>query len=383
MKILIAPNAFKGSLSSPEICHSLKDGILRSAPHAEIETVPLGDGGDGTLEVLVDLWEGTLEAQTVQGPLSRPVEAPIGFDLDRKRAVIEMARASGLALLGDKEKNPLFTSSFGTGQMLRIAIDSGVQEIFLGIGGSATNDGGAGMGAALGFDHMNGDGESLIPRGGNLDAIEQIIPPEFQNWPRVTVLCDVTNPLCGHNGASAVYGPQKGATSDQVRMLDRNLDHLARLWQRDLGRVVAHIPGSGAAGGMGGGAMAYLDARLVSGTDVLFEMTDLDERVQWADLVITGEGALDLTTLQGKIPGRVADLALKYKKKCIGICGLLQLEDVAPFENAGFTRILEIAPTEIPSDERIRDAEKWVFETGRNIGNAMAWPSILKFPNRC
>ncbi|MCB9782299.1 MAG: glycerate kinase [Candidatus Omnitrophica bacterium] len=372
MKILIAPNAFKGSLSSPEICHSLKDGILRSAPHAEIETVPLGDGGDGTLEVLVDLWEGTLEAQTVQGPLSRPVEAPIGFDLDRKRAVIEMARASGLALLGDKEKNPLFTSSFGTGQMLRIAIDSGVQEIFLGIGGSATNDGGAGMGAALGFDHMNGDGENLIPRGGNLDAIKQIIPPEFQNWPRVTVLCDVTNPLCGDNGASAVYGPQKGATPDQVRMLDRNLEHLARLWQRDLGRDVAHIPGSGAAGGMGGGAMAYLDAHLVSGTDVLFEMTDLDERVQWADLVITGEGALDLTSLQGKIPGRVADLALKYKKKCIGICGLLQIEDVTPFENAGFTKILEIAPMEIPTKERIRDAKKWVFETGRHIGNAVA-----------
>ncbi len=371
MKILIAPNAFKGSLSAVDVCDRLTDGIHSVAAKVKIDCVPLADGGDGTLEVLVNLWDGYTEEITVQGPQGRPVHCPVGFDKEGRLAVIEMARASGLALLKDSERNPMTTSSFGTGELIRQAFDSGVEHVFLGIGGSATNDGGAGMGAALGFEHQDEDDESGLPCGGTLDQIVRILPPNPWQPAKVTVLCDVTNPLCGENGASYVYGPQKGATPEQIRQLDQNLRHLSDLWKRDLGKDVATLPGSGAAGGMGGGAMAYLNADLVSGTDVLFDMTHLEEKVRGTDLIITGEGAIDRTSLQGKIPGRVAELAKKGNKRCFGVCGRLLEKEGEFLRDFGFNEVLEIAPPEIPIEERIRDASKWMIETGRKIGRAV------------
>ena len=371
MKILIAPNAFKGSLGSPDVARLLSRGIRSIDPNFEVESIALADGGDGTLEVMVSLWEGFTQETPVHDPLGRPIRAAIGFDRAKSRAVIEMARASGLALLSNEERNPLLTSSHGTGELILATLEAGVREVYLGIGGSATNDGGAGMAAALGFLHVDKNGKTIQPNGGTLDDIAKILPPREPSALerlKVTVLCDVTNPLCGEDGASRVYGAQKGATPEQVEQLDRSLLRLSEIWKRDLGRDVAKTPGSGAAGGMGGGAMAYLGAELVSGTKVVFAMTDIEEKVKESDRVVTGEGTLDRTSLVGKIPGRVANLARKYNKPCYGVCGVCPEPDPTVFHEAGFTDIWEIAPSEISIEERILNAPEWVFQTGVRIG---------------
>lgn len=231
------------------------------------------------------------------------------------------------------------------------------------------------MAAALGFEHRDESGEWVDPRGENLLGIARICSPETHPLPeglKVTVLCDVDNPLCGEQGASRVYGPQKGATPDQIERLDRGLAQLSELWKRDLGKNVEALPGAGAAGGMGGGAVAYLNARLVSGTEVVFDLTDLESRIKAADVVITGEGAFDATTLSGKIPGRVAELAKRHSKPCFGVCGALRLTETKRFFEAGFTEIHEIAPAEVPPSDRIARAKMWMVETGRRLGERIS-----------
>ena len=322
MKILIAPDKFKGSLSAQEVCVALSKGLKNANPNIEIITRPMADGGDGSLKVLahyVDLKTITLE---VEDPLFRPIDA--SYSMAGNTAYIEMAAASGLALLKEKERNCMETSSFGTGELILDAIRKGATTIYLFIGGSATNDGGMGIAAALGWSFYNKNGELLVPTGENLRAVTKIdgsflfYKPAKVNF---KVICDVNNPFYGENGAAYVYAPQKGASPDEVKILDDGLRNLTEQLKAGNHREISNIPGAGAAGGVGGGAIAFLDAELVSGISTFLEITALEKEIDSCDLVITGEGKLDVQTEQGKVISGVCELAAKYDKRVIAVCG--------------------------------------------------------------
>lgn len=374
MKILLAPNAFKESLSAVQVARILGDSLEEALPDSRIERVPLADGGDGTLEVLVELWKGSFRTIATEDPLRRPIEAEVGLSADGKSAIIEMARISGLALLAEEEKDPTKTTTYGLGLAVREVLSWGINRLYLGIGGSATNDGGVGMGEALGFRHLDGSGNPVDPVGGRLPDIARILPPTEEigiGKVEVSVFSDVTNPLCGQRGASRVFGPQKGATPGQVEFLDRGLEHLSKVWERDLGRTVAELPGAGAAGGLGAGTRVYLDAELVPGADTLLELTDLERRIAESDWVITGEGALDRTTLEGKLPGKVARLAKERGIPCIGIYGVLDRSAERDLLAAGFAELVPLASEEIPLDLRKREAARFLRETGLLLGDKL------------
>jgi len=370
MKILIAPNAFKETLSAIEVADLLAESIFQEYPEADITKVPLADGGDGTLEVVVAGWGGTIEPIPTTDPLGRPLIAEVGSSADGRIAMIEMAKASGLALLSEIERDPMQATTFGLGTLIRSVVERGAEKIYLGIGGSATVDGGVGMAQALGFSHLNEGGSEVAPGGGNLNRITRIMKPDENTRvaAEVDVICDVTNPLCGPDGAAAVFGPQKGATPQQVDQLDRGLAHLADHWERDLGKDVRNFSGAGAAGGLGGGAMVYLNARLLPGADTLFEMTGLQEKVKEADLVITGEGKFDRSTLDGKLPIRVANLARDHNLKCYGICGGFDTMVMDKLKAEGFSEVMPIAPDEVSLEERKANAAEFVSQTGAKIG---------------
>ncbi len=370
MRIILAPNAFKESLSAVEFTNILGDTLQSVDPSIEIVKVPLADGGDGTLEVVAQLWEGTVETFVTVDPLRRPVQAPVAFNRGGGAALIEMATTSGLAQLQPTERNPLETTTYGFGMLIDQLLERGVKKIYLCIGGSATVDGGTGMAEALGFHHMDHNHIPLAGCGGNLLKIHRIIPPvklERIREADFVVLSDVTNPLHGPNGAACVFGPQKGATPGQVDLLDRGLCHLADVWTRDLGRNVEDLPGAGAAGGIGGGAVAYLDARLVPGGEWILEMVRFKELLATADLVITGEGKLDSTTLSGKIPGRVAAMAQEAGVRCIGLCGAMDRETLEDLHAGGFSKVLTLAPEGTPREESFSRAGEFLRERGREI----------------
>ena len=374
MKILLAPNAFKESLSAIEVADALEAGIRADRPDVTVEKVPLADGGDGTLEVLASFWRGSILRLKSVDPLFREIEVPVGFDEGGETAVIEMARVSGLALLQDEEKNPYQTSTLGLGILIVEVARIGARRIYLGIGGSATVDGGIGMGVGLGFRHSDSKGSAVLPRGGNLLAIERIAPPTQAPWVdhvEVEVLSDVTNPLCGERGAARVFGPQKGASAEQVEFLEKGLHHLSELWKRDLGKDVACVPGSGAAGGVGAGAMVYLNARLVSGAEKMLEITGLPSKISACDLVVTGEGHLDRSSLEGKLPGKVAQIAKGLGVPCIGVFGLLEAEAEDSLREVGFTQLIPIAPEGTLLKEKKRRARDFLEETGKRIGRRL------------
>ena len=309
MKVVVAPNAFKGSLTAPEAAAAIARGVRQAMPDAEVVEVPVADGGDGTVEALVTARGGEFHDVEVEGPLGRPVSARYGVIDAGRTAVVELASASGLALIRDDERDPRRASTFGFGQLLHAVRRLGVAAIVAGIGGSATNDGGAGMAQALGYRLLDAAARDL-PRGGAALAwLERIDATGFDSGWRsvaITVACDVTNPLTGPEGASAVYGPQKGADSRVVQELDRALGRLADVIVRDLGKDVAGVPGAGAAGGAGAGLIAFLDASLVKGAPLVVEAAGLDKTLAGANLVITGEGQVDAQTAFGKAPGEVA-----------------------------------------------------------------------------
>jgi glycerate kinase len=312
VKIVIAPNAFKGSLSAPAAAAAIARGVREVMPEADVVEVPVADGGDGTVEALVAARHGELRAAEVEGPLGRRVKATYGLIDGGRSAVVELAAASGLALISEQERDPMRASTYGFGQVLDAARRQGVGTVLAGIGGSATNDGAAGMAQALGIRLLDAPGHDL-PRGGaalaRLDRIDMGgLDPQWQEV-AITVACDVTNPLTGPRGASAVYGPQKGANRQAVEELDRALAHLAAVIERDLGKKVADVPGAGAAGGAGAGLMAFLDASLVPGAPLVVEAAGLDRALAGAGLVITGEGRADSQTAFGKAPGEVAKRA--------------------------------------------------------------------------
>ncbi len=326
MKIVIAPQGFKAGISGLEAAQAIARGVLAAAPGAETVLAPVADGGDGTLNALVDGTGGQVFTSTVTGPLGHTLEAQWGVMGDGKTAVIEMALPSGLALVPQRRRNPRITTTAGTGEILREALDRGFTRIIVGLGGSATNDGGAGVATALGARLLDSQGHALPPGGAALARLDRIdgsgLHPALGN---VEVVCatDVTNPLCGPEGASAIFGPQKGASEVMVRELDQALANYARVVERDLGRDVAEAPGAGAAGGLGAGLMAFASARLQSGIDMVCEVLGFDSLLQGADLVITGEGRADHSTIFNKAPVGVARRAHAHGVPTVLLAGSL------------------------------------------------------------
>ncbi|MDI9497479.1 MAG: glycerate kinase [Bacillota bacterium] len=324
---VVAPDSFKESASAKEVCQAMERGIRRVYPDAIVHHVPMADGGEGTVEALVDATGGRLLRREVQGPLpDQKVVAQFGILGDGKTAVIEMAEASGLALVEREKRNPLITTTYGTGELLLAALDEGVEEIVIGIGGSATNDGGAGMAQALGAKLLDESGTEIGFGGGQLGRVARIdldgMNPRLKNV-KVRVACDVDNPLTGERGASAVFGPQKGASPDMVAQLDQNLGHYAEIIQRDLGKEVNAVEGAGAAGGLGAGLMAFTNASLEPGVKIVIDTTNLEAVVKDADFVFTGEGGMDFQTKFGKTPYGVAQVGYKYGKPVFAIAGTL------------------------------------------------------------
>ncbi len=324
MKIVLAPNAFKGSLTAMEAAGAMARGVLRACPKAEIVKVPVADGGDGLAEVLLGALGGEVRTVTVQGPRDAPIDASFCYVPSLNLAAIEMALASGLALLPDEQRDPMLTTTYGTGQLILAALELGVSRIVVGIGGSATNDGGIGMAAALGIGFPDADAQPVRPVGGSLGAIRKIDISGLD--PRVAdthfeVVCDVENPLLGPTGAAAVYGPQKGATPEQVEMLDAGLGNLAGLIETHLGIDVRTLPGAGAAGGLGAGLRAFLGAELRRGVDLVLDLVGLEEKLAGADLVLTAEGQIDFQTTFGKAPAGVALRAQARHIPCLALAG--------------------------------------------------------------
>ncbi|GCE20506.1 glycerate kinase [Dictyobacter kobayashii] len=324
MRILIAPQALKGSLSAAETGAAIAQGVLSVFPAANLTIIPIADGGEGTVQALVDATHGQLHRQTVTGPLGEPVEAFYGLTGDGQTAVIEMAASSGLPLVAAEQRNPLLTTTYGVGELITAALDQGCRHFILGIGGSATNDGGAGMAQALGVEFLDADSASLPFGGAALARLARIDTSKLD--PRIKecafdVACDVTNPLCGPTGASAIYGPQKGATPAMVEELDAALAHYAHIIQHELKQSVADIPGSGAAGGLGAGMLAFLGANLRAGAQIILEALRVEEYMKNSDLVITAEGQLDEQTAYGKSVGAIAGLARAYKLPVLAVAG--------------------------------------------------------------
>ena len=326
MKIVIAPQAFKGSISALDAAHAIRKGVLRVVEDATAVLVPVADGGDGTLETLVEGSHGEIMACEVTGPLGEAIEAPWGAMGDGNTAVVEMARTSGLALVPADRRDPRFTTTYGLGEAIRHALDAGFRRFIVGIGGSATNDAGAGMAQALGVRLLDGAGRDLAFGGAALARLDRIemggLDPRARES-QFMVACDVTNPLTGPEGASAIYGPQKGATPEMVVELDAALLHLAGVAKRDIGADVDAVTGAGAAGGLGGGFIAFLDATLQAGVEIVLDTVGLEEQLAGADLVITGEGCLDYQTVYNKAPVGVAAKAVSRGVPVVAIAGSL------------------------------------------------------------
>lgn len=326
MKILLAPDKFRGSLDATQVCEAMSAGIRMVSPTIEIVKLPMADGGEGTLDLLLWYSKGKKFNTEVKDPLGRPVNAEYGISADGETAFIEMATASGLRLLSSHERNPLLTSTYGTGELIKKAIEVGVKNIILGIGGSATTDAGVGMASALGWKFLDENDQELEPIGQNLVKIQRIIAPDSSTQlPNITVACDVTNPLYGKNGAAYIYGPQKGADEHAVSLLDKGLENLSNIFERDFNQNLSEIAGAGAAGGLGFGAMAFVGAELREGVKLLMDFCDFNQNLQGVDLIITGEGKIDNQTLQGKLIKGITDRANEAQIRVAAICGTLEV----------------------------------------------------------
>lgn len=371
--ILLAPDSFKESLTAAAVCAAMEAGFAPAIPGARFVRVPMADGGEGTVQSLVDATGGRLLTATVCGPLGEPVEAGYGILGDGETAVIEMAAASGLELLAPAQRDARLTTTYGTGQLILACLDRGVRRLIIGIGGSATNDGGAGMAEALGARLLDASGER-VPRGGA--ALAGVARVDVSGLDgrlaelEVDVACDVSNPLCGPEGASAVYGPQKGASPADVAELDVALGGWAQVLRRDLGRDVAEVPGAGAAGGLGAGLLAFTNARLRRGIDIVIEQTGLRELVAGADLVVTGEGRMDAQTRFGKTPFGVAMVARQAGKPVIAVAGSVGdgIEELADAFDAVLPVVSRAAPLAEVLAEAAANVERTCFNVGRLLG---------------
>jgi glycerate kinase len=374
MKILIAPDSYKNSLSAMEVADSVKKGLRKSLPGAEIRTLPMADGGEGTVVSLIDATGGRLVKVKVHDPLMREIESSYGITGDGSMAVIEMAAASGIQLLRKEEKNPWITTTYGTGELIFAALENGCKTILLGIGGSATNDCGTGMAMAMGIKFLDRNGDPVKQGGGALGEIHRIDmsgqDPRIEHTD-ILIACDVSNPLTGPDGASHVYGPQKGADEDMVEKLDNNLSILAGQIKDQLGKDIEKIPGAGAAGGLGGGLIAFLEGKLVEGVPAIAERVGLEKEIQWADLVITGEGGIDYQTQFGKTPYGVAQIAKRYNKPVIAVAGTLE-EGAERLYEKSFDVILSILDMPMTLEEAIEKTPVLLEKTGYSIGKMLS-----------
>ncbi len=372
MRVVIAPDKFKGSLSASEAAEAMARGVARAAPGATIDRVPMADGGEGTVAALVAATGGSSREATVHGPMGEPMSARFGLLGDGRTAAIEMAAASGLVLVPLDRRDPMVATTRGTGELLLAAVAAGANRVIVGIGGSATNDGGAGLGQALGFRLLDDEGCELGPGGGSLGRLARIDAsgrrPELDGI-EVAVACDVTNPLCGPRGASAVYGPQKGATPAMIEELDANLAHFAAIVERDLGVSIRDLPGSGAAGGLGGGLVAFAGGRLEPGINLVIEAVDLKARLEGADLCLTGEGALDDQSAFGKTAVGVGRLARSLDCPVLALAGSIGPGAEATLDH-GLDAYFSICPGPITLDQAMARAGGLLEEAATQVVRA-------------
>ena len=357
-RYLCAPDSFKESLTAMEAARAMAQGIENADHDAEVRCLPMADGGEGTARALVDATGGSMRAVPVHDPLGRPVEGHFGLLADGTTAVVETAEASGLALLEAKERNPLIASSYGTGELMLAAVRSGAKRIIVGLGGSATNDAGAGLLQALGVRLLDKNGNDLAHGGAalaNLTTIDiSTMDPALKNV-AITAACDVTNPLTGPTGASAVFGPQKGASKDDVATLDAALAHFAQVIDSQLGVAVNDVPGAGAAGGIGAALKGFLNAEFRPGIAIVIEQSGLDAAAQWADVVFTGEGSIDFQTKFGKTPAGVAETAKRHGKPVIAVAGHIGT-GIDELHEVGIDAVFGIAPGAASLSELLADA---------------------------
>lgn len=369
MKIIIAPDSYKESLSAMQVADAIEAGFKHIMPDAEFHKLPMADGGEGTVQSLIDATNGSIKNCVVTGPLGVKVAAFYGLFGDGKTAVIEMAAASGLHLVETEQRNPLLTTSYGTGELIKAALDQGVKHIIVGIGGSATNDGGIGMAQALGIKMLDANGLEIAYGGGAIANLKHIdisgLDPRLQQV-SLEVACDVDNPLCGPKGASAVFGPQKGATPEMVTTLDQNLAHYADVIKQQLGNDIKHQAGAGAAGGMGAALLGLFNATLRPGIDIVMDAVNLHTLLDGADLVITGEGRIDSQTIHGKTPIGVARAAKKQGIPVVAIAGCLA-NDCHVVHDHGIDSVFSAVSKAGSLEDAFRDAAMNVEMTARNV----------------
>ncbi|PML77577.1 glycerate kinase [Enterovibrio norvegicus] len=374
MKIVIAPDSYKESLSAMDVATAIETGFKHIMPDAHIVKLPMADGGEGTVQSMIDATGGRLVDVTVTGPLGAPVEGFFGLLGDGETAVIEMAAASGLHLVPSASRNPLLTTSFGTGELIKAALDLGVKHLIVGIGGSATNDGGAGMAQALGAKLLDESGNPIAFGGGALSTLHTIdtsgIDPRLAQV-KLEVACDVDNPLCGEKGASAVFGPQKGATPKMVSTLDSNLARYAQIMKSQLNSDVKDRAGAGAAGGMGAALLGLFDADLRPGINIVMDAVNLSEHLKDADLVITGEGRIDSQTIHGKTPIGVARCAKTFGLPVIGIAGSITQDSVVVYDH-GIDVLFSVVSGACTLEDALANAKENVELTAQNVARTLS-----------
>ncbi len=368
-KYVVAPDSFKESMTAKEVCDAMERGIKQANPAVEVVKVPMADGGEGTVDSLVDATNVQRVTVEVTGPLGNKISAYYGILGNGTTAVIEMAKASGLEIVEKKKRNPMITTTFGTGELIRGALDHDVKEIIIGLGGSSTNDGGSGMAQALGAKLLDQNNHQISFGGGNLDKLDRIdisnLDSRLQDV-KIILASDITNPLIGKDGASRVFGPQKGATPEMVEKLENNLQHYAKIIKRNLNKDVASVSGAGAAGGLGAGLMAFTTCEMRRGVDLAIEVTKLEEKIRDADYVFTGEGGTDFQTKFGKTPYGVAKLGKKYHKPVISLAGYLG-EGIDSLYGEGFTAIFGIIPGACDLSTALKNGPSNVARTTENI----------------
>ena len=375
MKIFVlAPDSFKESMTAEQACHAMQRGIEKAIPNATFIHVPMADGGEGTVDALVAARHGRKVELEVSGPfIQTKVQSYLGLIENDQTAIIEMALANGIHLIEESQRNPLLTSTLGTGEMIKAALDLGVTKIIIGLGGSVTNDAGAGMAQALGAKFFDENDQAVQVGGGQLDQIQKIdlsaLDPRIKHT-EIIIASDVNNPLCGDNGASYVFAPQKGATSEMVATLDQNLSYFANLVKQQLNLEIAHIQGAGAAGGLGFGLMAFAGAKIRSGVEIVIEETGLSDKIAQADYVFTGEGGIDFQTKFGKTPFGVAQVAKRFNIPVIAFAGYVG-EGIEELYDEGFTAIFGIVDGVCDLPTALKNGEKNLERSCENVAKLL------------
>lgn len=371
--IVLAPDSFKESMTAKEACVAMERGIKKVNSNIQCIHVPMADGGEGTMQSLIDATGGEVYSLEVVGPLGNKVKAEYGILGNGEIGVLEMASASGIHLVSLEERNPLITTTYGTGELIKACLDRGVKKLLIGIGGSATNDGGVGVIQALGGRLLDKEGNELGFGGGELEKLDRIDLTNFDRRLKdvvIEVACDVSNPLCGENGASYIFGPQKGASVEMIKILDNNLKHYAKVIKEQFGKDVLEIAGAGAAGGLGAGLMVFLNGNLKKGIEIVIEYSGLEKKVKNCDMVWTGEGSIDFQTQYGKTPLGVATVAKKYNKPVVALAGRVG-DDIDILYEKGIDSIFGIMRGVTTIDEALKNGKENIERTSENIARLM------------